>query len=125
MSHITHSASFSPLRRVCLGAALALSLAGCAGPSVQDYAKEQPTLDLRQYFNGPLTAHGMFTERSGKVVKRFAVRMTGRWNGDEGSLEEHFVCCDGSPQERVRASRDPGSARCNGPAEPQGRGAEV
>ncbi|WP_233630800.1 DUF3833 family protein, partial [Delftia sp. S65] len=101
MSHITHCASFSPLRRVCLGAALALSLAGCAGPSVQDYAKEQPTLDLRQYFNGPLTAHGMFTDRSGKVVKRFTVRMTGRWNGDEGSLEEHFVYSDGSTQERV------------------------
>jgi hypothetical protein len=76
MSHITHCASFSPLRRACLGAALALSLAGCAGPSVQDYAKEQPTLDLRQYFNGPLTAHGMFTDRSGKVVKRFTVRIT-------------------------------------------------
>jgi hypothetical protein len=39
MSHIIRSTSFSPLRRACLGAALALSLAGCAGPSVQDYAR--------------------------------------------------------------------------------------
>lgn len=56
MSNIIRSTSFSPLWHACLGAALALSLAGCAGPSVQDYAKEQPQLDLRQYFNGPLTA---------------------------------------------------------------------
>ena len=128
MSHITHSASFSPLRRVCLGAALALSLAGCAGPSVQDYAKEQPTLDLRQYFNGPLTAHGMFTDRSGKVVKRFTVRMTGRWNGDEGSLEEHFVYSDGTTQERVWHIRHLGDGRYSGRAddvvgEAQGQGA--
>ena len=75
-------------------------LAGCAGPSVQEYAQERPELDLRQYFNGPLTAHGLFTDRSGKVVKRFTVRMTGKWNGDEGVLDEHFVYSDGSRQQR-------------------------
>ena len=44
---------------------------GCAGPQVTDYAAEQPVLDLRQYFNGTLDAYGLFTDRSGKVVKRF------------------------------------------------------
>jgi hypothetical protein len=117
MSHINHCASFSPLRRACLGAALALSLAGCAGPSVQDYAREQPTLDLRQYFNGPLTAHGMFTDRSGKVVKRFTVRMTGRWSGEEGTLEEHFVYSDGNTQERTWHLRHLGDGRYSGRAD--------
>lgn len=117
MSHIIRSTSFSPLRRACLGAALALSLAGCAGPSVQDYAKEQPQLDLRQYFNGPLTAHGMFTDRSGKVVKRFTVRMTGTWKGDEGTLDEHFVYSDGSTQQRVWHIRHLGDGRYSGRAD--------
>ena len=39
------------------------------GPKVSDYAAEKPVLDLRQYFNGTIDAHGVFTNRSGKVVQ--------------------------------------------------------
>ena len=35
-----------------------------------DYAAEQPTLDLKTYFNGTVDAWGMFQDRSGKVIKR-------------------------------------------------------
>jgi hypothetical protein len=52
-------------------------------------------LDLRQYFNGPVDAYGIFTDRSGKVVKRFTV-MKCRWNGAEGVLEEDFTYSDGT-----------------------------
>ena len=68
-------------------AALMLStavLSGCAGPQVADYAKEQPVLDMRQYFSGTLDAYGLFTDRSGKVVKRFTVVMTCNWQGPPG-----------------------------------------
>ena len=59
-----------------LAALLALSLlAGCAGPQINDYANEKPALDMRQYFNGKIDAYGIFTDRSGKVVKRFTVVM--------------------------------------------------
>ena len=62
-------------RSVCkLGAslsalALAVSLSGCAAPQASDYAKESPRLDLKTYFNGELVAHGVFTDRSGKVAR--------------------------------------------------------
>ncbi|MCE4556501.1 DUF3833 domain-containing protein [Pelomonas cellulosilytica] len=87
------------LRRSLLVAALAL--AGCAGPTVQDYAREQPTFDLRRFFDGELTAQGLFTDRAGRVVKRFSVRMTGHWEGDRGTLDEHFTYSDGSTQRRI------------------------
>lgn len=51
-----------------------------------DYAQETPVLELRDYFNGTLDAYGIFTDRSGKVVKRFSVVMECRWNGDQGVL---------------------------------------
>ena len=35
-------------RRIVLAAALALTLAGCAGPRIDDYAAEKPVLDLKQ-----------------------------------------------------------------------------
>ena len=101
MKSMTSTFSFLPWRRAAIGLTLMGMLAGCAGPSVQEYTQERPELDLRQYFNGPLTAHGLFTDRSGKVVKRFTVRMTGKWNGDEGVLDEHFVYSDGSTQQRI------------------------
>ncbi len=88
-------------RRIVLAAALALTLAGCAGPRIDDYAAEKPALDLKQYFNGTLDAYGIFTDRSGKVVKRFTVVMKGSWNGDEGVLDEDFVYSYGSLQKRI------------------------
>lgn len=78
-----------------------LTLTGCAGPSPADYAGQTPTLDLAQYFNGPLTAHGLFTDRSGRVVKRFTVAMVGRWQGEQGVLEEDFRYSDGHTERRV------------------------
>lgn len=87
------------------GAALAvagvLALAGCAHPTPADYAREQPVLDLARYFDGPMRAHGLFTDRSGRVVRRFTVDLVGRWHGDEGVLEEDFRYSDGQTQRRV------------------------
>jgi hypothetical protein len=47
-------------------------------------------LELRDYFNGTLDAYGIFTDRSGKVVKRFTVVMDCTWQGDSGVLDEAF-----------------------------------
>lgn len=89
-------------------AAAAAGLLGCAGPSVNDYASETPVLDLRSYFNGVVTAHGMFTDRSGRVVKRFVVKMNCSWQGDQGTLDEAFTYSDGSTQRRIwRIQRTP------------------
>ena len=40
-------------------------LAGCTGVQVDDYADQQPRLDLQQFFDGPVEAWGMFQNRSG------------------------------------------------------------
>jgi hypothetical protein len=76
-------------------------LSACAGPQITDYAAEKPVLDLRSYFNGTLDAYGVFTDRSGKIVKRFTVVMTCTWTGDQGVLDEAFTYSDGSVQRRV------------------------
>ena len=87
-------------RRMLLTAGV-LALAGCAGPQVGDYAAEQPALDLARYFNGTLDAYGVFTDRSGRVVRRFTVVMVCTWNGNEGVLDEDFTYSDGTRQRRV------------------------
>ena len=85
--------------------AAVLGLSACAGPQVADYATEKPVLDLRQYFNGTIDAYGLFTDRSGRVVKRFTVVMKCSWQGPPGQevgvLDEEFSYSDGSRQRRV------------------------
>ena len=90
-------------RRLLLGAAAAstLALGGCASQKIDGYASEKPTLDLRSYFNGTLDAYGIFTDRSGQVVKRFTVVMQCTWTGDDGVLDEAFTYSDGTTQRRV------------------------
>jgi Protein of unknown function (DUF3833) len=93
-------------RRLAVCALLSIGLlAGCAGPQVADYAAEKPTLDLRQYFSGTIDAYGVFTDRSGKVVKRFTVVMDCKWTGPPGQeigvLDEAFTYSDGTKDRRI------------------------
>lgn len=85
-----------------LALALAMfALAGCAAIEVADYRNEHPVLDLAGYFNGTVDGWGMFQDRSGKVLKRFHVRIDCTWQGAEGTLDEHFEYADGNLENRV------------------------
>jgi hypothetical protein len=97
----SHFARAAALATVALAALATLTLGGCASQKIETYANEKPTLDLREYFNGTLDAYGVFTDRSGQVVKRFTVVMECHWQDNEGTLDEHFQYSDGSTQERI------------------------
>ncbi len=73
----------------------------CSTPQIDDYAKEKPVFELDKYFNDTLDAYGVFTDRSGQVVKRFTVVMDCTWNGNNGVLDEAFTYSDGTKQRRV------------------------
>ena len=76
-------------------------LSGCVAPDVTHYAKLEPKLDLEQYFVGTTDAWGMFQKRSGEVVKRFKVVMTGTKQDDKLILDEKFTYDDGTKQQRI------------------------
>jgi hypothetical protein len=77
-------------------------------------------LDLRQYFNGTIDAYGIFTDRSGRVVKRFTVVMTCSWQGPPGQevgvLDEEFSYSDGSRQRRIWTLKRQPDGRYSGTA---------
>jgi hypothetical protein len=85
---------------ICLLAGM-IGLSGCGTVEPQRYAAEKPVLDLREYFNGTLDAHGIFQNRSGEVVKRFHVLIEASWEGNVGTLDERFTYSDGTTQRRV------------------------
>ena len=43
----------------------------------------------------------MFQDRGGKVLKRFHVRIDASWQGNVGTLDEHFEWSDGKKTRRV------------------------
>ena len=89
-------------RRLLLALTTALAtLSGCASQDIGAYATERPVLDLASYFNGKVVAHGIFQDRSGQVVRRFTVDMEGRWDGNQGVLDEHFSYSDGTKDRRI------------------------
>ena len=107
-------------RRTVVTAALvsgAGMLAGCAGPEIVNYANERPELDLRRYFNGVVDGYGVFTDRGGKVVRRFTVVMNCSWQGESGVLDEDFTYSDGERQKRIWRLRHLGDGRYVGTAD--------
>ena len=104
-------------RRHLLAAAGAAALAGCATPRVADYAGETPRLDLREYFNGTIDAWGVFTDRAGKVIKRFSVVMNCSWQGGDGVLDEAFSYSDGTHQRRIWRLKQLADGRYTGRAD--------
>lgn len=89
-------------------------LSACSGPSLLDYRNEKPVFQLEKYFNGDVKAWGIFTDRNGKVVKRFTVDMKCTWNNGEGTLDESFVYSDGTKQKRIWTLKPIGDGRYEG-----------
>lgn len=104
------------LQRLILALATLLLLAGCASVTPDDYRAEKPILELDRYFTGTIDAWGMFTDRQGKVVKRFTVVMRCTWNGDTGTLDEDFSYSDGTKEKRVWTIKKQGAGRYSGTA---------
>lgn len=72
----------------------------CASNDIQIYSEEQPVMDVREYFNGPIKGWGFVQDWRGKVVRRFDIDMHGTWDGETGVLEEDFRYYDGTEQQR-------------------------
>lgn len=85
----------------CLLLSSILGLGGCAGQKLKDYEGTAPVLDLEAYFTGPLKAWGIVQDRSGKVIRRFDVRLEGKWENGVGVLDEYFDYYDGEKQRRI------------------------
>ncbi|MBU2952946.1 DUF3833 domain-containing protein [Marinobacter sp. F3R08] len=80
----------------------ALLLSGCAGPSLEDYADQNPELVPEKFFSGELSARGEVKDFSGQVIRTFDADITASWDDEDvGTLNEVFRFDDGEVQTRV------------------------
>jgi hypothetical protein len=80
---------------------LTMSIFSCSKIQPKNYQANSPKLDIRNYLNGKIKAWGMLEDRNGKVTRRFTVEMEGKWEGNNGVLEEYFTFDDGEKSERI------------------------
>jgi hypothetical protein len=85
--------------RLLIGALLVL--AACTGRPSPEATLGGPKLDLEEYFDGRLVAHGQFQDLFGEVRRRFSVDIVGEWDGETLTLTEDFLYEDGSTERRV------------------------
>ncbi len=78
-----------------------MSLFSCSIKDPKFYQNNSPKFDVRKYFNGKLEAYGVVKDWRGKVNRRFNATMEGKWQGNEGILEEDFIFDDGEKQSRT------------------------
>lgn len=78
-----------------------LALAACTGrPGPTDPLLSDATLNLEEFFDGPVVAHGQFQDVFGTVRRRFVVEIDSTWDGRQLTLDENFVYEDGSTENR-------------------------
>ncbi len=97
--------------------ASAVLLAACTGkPSLDDPALSDRRLNLEEFFDGDLVAHGQFQDIFGTVRRRFEVEIAGDWDGERLRLVEDFVYEDGSTEQRIWTLRKTGPDSWEGTA---------
>ena len=96
---------------------LGLLLAACTGkPALEDAKLSDRQLNLEEFFDGHLVAHGQFQDVLGTVRRRFVVDITGTWDGETLKLVEDFAYADGSTEQRIWTLRKTGEDSWRGTA---------
>lgn len=74
---------------------------GFRGQRPGEYAGLGPELDLSLHLGGSNVCEGVIFGPTGRMTSRFRASMTGRWTGQEGTLEVDFQYDGGGTQKRV------------------------
>lgn len=92
-------------------------LAACTGkPALTDASLSTRELELEEFFDGRLVAHGQFQDIFGTVRRQFVAQIEGDWDGERLRLVEDFTYEDGSTERRVWTLRKTGEETWEGTA---------
>ena len=64
------------------------------------YADTGPRFDIKKHLSGQILSEGLIYGPTGKMTNSFVAQMVGEWDGDTGTLSEHFVYSNGTVQDR-------------------------
>ncbi|SLN31653.1 hypothetical protein ROA7450_01415 [Roseovarius albus] len=70
-------------------------------PTLEQQKLSQDTLNLEEFFEGGVIAHGQFKDVLGNVSRRFVVEIDGVWDGSILRLVEDFTYSDQTTEQRI------------------------
>ncbi|WP_109313694.1 DUF3833 domain-containing protein [Ruegeria sp. AU67] len=90
---------------VLLFAALALFIAknrflSFRSQTPADYTGTGPAFKMKEVLNGEILSEGLIYGPNGKMSNSFVARMVGNWDGNTGTLAEHFTYSNGKQMTR-------------------------
>jgi hypothetical protein len=91
---------YNTMKMMVLVILSSLLISACSSVNIDTYRDQQPRLNVEEFFNGSLTAHGIVKNRSGEVIRHFNAELEGSWSDGKGLLKERFVFNDGEIQFR-------------------------
>lgn len=98
----------TPLAAFLCGAALVVLLTvlrsrflSFRAQSPADFTGRGPDFDIRRHLSGPILCEGVIYGPTGRVTSRFVADMVGEWEGNRGTLREHFRYDTGRTQDRA------------------------
>ncbi|RED45793.1 DUF3833 domain-containing protein [Aestuariispira insulae] len=105
------------MKRVLMAFFAILAIQGCSGMQPEDFAGQEPELDLFEYFDGQTQAWGWFEDRFGTVRRQFHVSISGTIDDGVLTLDEDFTYRDGERSKRVWRIRKDGKSGYAGEAD--------
>lgn len=75
-------------------------LFGFRSQSPEDYAGTTPKFSLKENLSGRIISEGLIYGPNGKMTNSFVAEMVGEWDGDTGTLTEHFTYSNGKVHDR-------------------------
>jgi hypothetical protein len=88
-------------QRIFILLGVLMIFSSCNSTSLDYYQGTTPNGDIKAFFNGPIKAWGIIQDWRGRVISRFDVEMVGSWEGNKGTLIEHFNYYNGETQKRI------------------------
>ncbi|MEP5090958.1 MAG: DUF3833 family protein, partial [Paracoccaceae bacterium] len=65
-----------------------------------DYAGTRPAFSLKEVLSGRIMSEGLVYGPNGKMTNSFVAEMVGEWEGNTGTLSEHFTYSNGKIHDR-------------------------
>lgn len=79
---------------------LAARFGGFSAQKPADYAADTPALDLREHLRGAIKCEGVIFGPLGRVASRFDADFEADWQGNRGTMHEHFRYDSSTRQDR-------------------------
>jgi hypothetical protein len=94
------------LSHFSLAILLAFLASSCADSSSKkfpelDYLQKDVNIDITKFFNGDLEGYAIIQDQNGKIIDTQIMKINGKWDDNNGVIQQNFVYSDGSKNNRT------------------------